>query len=217
MSSSFNIPSFLIRPLRTPLLAIALPIGLGMLSGLQTADVVRNPASWYNRQYAPPFQPPREAFGIVWPALYAGMGYASHLAIKAHDTSLSPVARRLAYSGLGLYYAQLAMNLAWTPLFFGMRKLNPLVHKTQKFLALVDIVALTGTTVAMTVCDGDVAKPASEMADVHRNLAVLQRDLHEATNGATTWFLAPYVAWLSYATYLNAGYWWLNRNRPDTY
>lgn len=26
-----------------------------------------------------------------------------------------------------------------------------------------------------------------------------------------TWFLAPYCAWLGYATYLNAGYVWLNK------
>jgi tryptophan-rich sensory protein len=24
------------------------------------------------------------------------------------------------------------------------------------------------------------------------------------------WMLAPYLAWVSYATYLNAGFWWLN-------
>lgn len=39
--------------------------------------------------------------------------------------SFHRMVRRLAYSGLGLYYAQLAMNLAWTPLFFGMRKVSP--------------------------------------------------------------------------------------------
>ncbi len=25
------------------------------------------------------------------------------------------------------------------------------------------------------------------------------------------WLLGPYLAWVSYATYLNAGFWWLNR------
>lgn len=25
------------------------------------------------------------------------------------------------------------------------------------------------------------------------------------------WLLLPYLAWVSYATYLNAGFWWLNR------
>jgi tryptophan-rich sensory protein len=28
---------------------------------------------------------------------------------------------------------------------------------------------------------------------------------------AATWLFAPYLAWVSFATYLNAGYWWLNR------
>jgi hypothetical protein len=49
---------------------------------------------------------------------------------------------RAADLALQLYYAQLALNLAWSPLFFGAR---------QKTAALVNIVALTGTTVAMTV------------------------------------------------------------------
>lgn len=26
-----------------------------------------------------------------------------------------------------------------------------------------------------------------------------------------TWLLAPYLVWVIYATYLNAGFWWLNR------
>ena len=26
-----------------------------------------------------------------------------------------------------------------------------------------------------------------------------------------SWLLIPYILWVSYATYLNAGYWWLNR------
>lgn len=28
---------------------------------------------------------------------------------------------------------------------------------------------------------------------------------------AATWLMAPYLLWVSYATYLNAGFWWLNR------
>lgn len=87
----------------------------------------------------------------------------------------------------------------------------------QKFLALVDIVTLTGLTFAMTVRPPSV--PSSSLLSLvgiyNRLLLLRQADLHEATDGATTWFLAPYCIWLSYATYLNAGYWWLNRNRPE--
>jgi len=178
--SFYTIPPFLLRPLRTPLLAIAIPVTLGTLSGYPTARVVKGP--WYAALYDPPFKPPRQAFPIVWPLLYSAMGYASHLAVRAHDTRLTSTRTALAYRGLQLYWAQLALNFAWTGIFFGAKK---------RLLALVNITALTGLTYAMTI------------------------DLHEATDGATTWFLAPYCAWLSYATYLNAGYWWLNRNRPD--
>ncbi|KAG8887315.1 hypothetical protein FRB98_000243 [Tulasnella sp. 332] len=157
--SFYTIPSFLVQPLRTPLLAIAIPVVLGSLSGLPTSKVVKGP--WYKA---------------------LPMGYASHLAIKVHDTSFSPVIKSVAYRGLQIYWAQLALNFAWTGLFFGAKK---------QLVALVDIVTLTGLTYAMTI------------------------DLHEATDGATTWFLAPYCAWLSYATYLNTGYWYLNRNRSD--
>lgn len=31
-------------------------------------------------------------------------------------------------------------------------------------------------------------------------------------NSLAAWLLAPYLAWTGYATYLNAGFWWLNPN-----
>jgi tryptophan-rich sensory protein len=38
----------------------------------------------------------------------------------------------------------------------------------------------------------------------------LQKKLDKVTDGATTLLLLPYCAWLSFATYLNAGIWWNN-------
>lgn len=85
--SFYTLPPFLIQPLRTPLLAIAIPVTLGSLSGLPTFRVVKG--AWYSvstsahlhlsicskyhpiqAMYQPPFTPPRQAFGIVWPILY---------------------------------------------------------------------------------------------------------------------------------------------------
>ncbi|CAE6466891.1 unnamed protein product [Rhizoctonia solani] len=142
-------------------------------------NLPRNPA--VAAQRAPAGSPPRQTFGIVWPILYASMGYASHLAIKSYDTSLSPAIKDAALTGLKMYWVQLGLNLAWTPIFFLWK---------QKGLALIDIAALTSTVVAMT------------------------RTLHEPTEGTSTYLLAPYCAWLSFATYLNGGYWWLNRGTP---
>jgi len=108
------------------------------------------------------------------------MGYSSHLAVNLLDASISPTTREIASTALKVYYGQLALNLAWTPLFFGLK---------QTGAALVDIVALSGSVFYLT------------------------KLLHEPTNGRSTILLAPYCVWLSLATYLNAGIWYLNKNR----
>ncbi|KAG8732821.1 hypothetical protein FRC12_019123 [Ceratobasidium sp. 428] len=171
-----NLPPLLLDLPRNPVIAVGIPIVLGSLAGYPTSKVADGP--WYAAQRAPPAKPPRQAFGIVWPILFASMGYASHLAIKSYDTSLSPAVKDAALTGLKMYWVQLGLNIGWTPLFFLLK---------QKGLALIDIAALTTTVVAMT------------------------RTLHGPTDGNATYLLAPYCAWLTYATYLNGGYWWLNR------
>ncbi|KAI0081723.1 TspO/MBR-like protein [Panus rudis PR-1116 ss-1] len=160
---------------RNPVTAVGLPLTLGLLLGAPTRRVVRG--QWYNGLQQPPGTPPRAAFPIVWSALYIGMGYASHLAVNAYDNAAFGSTANTLNKALILYYAQLSLNFAWTPLFFLKRKVG---------LALIDIMALTGTTTYMTVI------------------------LHRATQGKTTYFLLPYCAWLCYATYLNAGIWGLN-------
>ncbi|TDL29554.1 TspO/MBR-like protein [Rickenella mellea] len=59
----------------------------------------------------------------------------------------------------------------------------------QPGIALLDISFLTGTTYYATAL------------------------LHHATGGKSTYFLVPYCMWLTFATYLNGGIWWLNRGR----
>jgi len=171
------LPPFLVELPRSPYFAVGIPIALGCLSGFPTYSVVTS--SWYNGLKSPPGRPPRQVFPFVWPALYASMGWASHLAVRALDTSLTPSAKQDAEDGLGLYWAQLALNLAWTPIFFGLK---------NRLVGLVDLTALTGAAYYMTW------------------------KLHGPTNGQTTYFLAPYCAWLTFALYLNGGVWYLNRN-----
>ena len=89
-----------------------------------------------------PGPPPGWVFPVVWTSLYAGMGWAAHVAVRALDTSPRIAVRHAASLSLGLWYGQFALNMAWTPLFFGARR-----TKT----ALVDIVALWGTVAALTV------------------------------------------------------------------
>lgn len=53
-------------------------------------------------------------------------------------------------------------------------------------LALIEIVLLLGAIVATTLALARLSKPAA-------------------------WMMSPYIAWVAFATVLNAGFWWLNR------
>lgn len=74
---------------------------------------------WYKSLARPNWEPPKWAFGVVWPLLYLAMGYASHLNVKALDRTPPGFGRTRALRGMKLYYAQLLLNQLWTPLFFG--------------------------------------------------------------------------------------------------
>ncbi|CAA7259829.1 unnamed protein product [Cyclocybe aegerita] len=173
---SVHIPNILLAVPRNPITAVGLPIALGFLSGSPSSKVANS--NWYHNLHAPPGQPPREVFPFAWLLLYLSMGYASHVAVKALDSSVVEGNRNALSAGLALYYAQLGLNCLWSPIFFGQRMTG---------LALVDSVLLTGTTWYMT------------------------KLLDRPTNGEASYYLLPYCAWLAYATYLNAGVWWLNR------
>ncbi|KAL5530690.1 hypothetical protein ACEPAF_6948 [Sanghuangporus sanghuang] len=133
-------PSLLLSVSRNPVTSIGLPLAFGVLSGLPSTTAVQG--QWYKSlEFPPGGRPSNRLFLTVWPFLYAGMGYASHLAVKAYDESLdSPTKEDAAYA-LKLYYIQLGLNFAWSSLFFVAKKPG---------LALIDITALTGTVACLT-------------------------------------------------------------------
>lgn len=104
------------------------------------------------------------------------MGYASYRATVVGLASPVPAIRELAHESQTLYTVQLATNLIWMPLFFGMRR--PLA-------ALADILVLGGLVMGL-------ANNYSQIDDLAGLL------------------LAPYLAWLGFATYLNFGVGYLN-------
>ena len=83
---------------------------LGSLSGYLSQSGFEN--NWYAPLEKPSFQPPSWAFGVTWPILYALMGIA--LAIVLTSPRSKPRSR-----GLVLFFAQLALNYSWSPVFFG--------------------------------------------------------------------------------------------------
>ena len=98
----------------------------GSASGWLSNSGFGNP--WFDGLTKPFFMPPGWAFGVVWPILYLLLGLALAL-ILAEPPSTK---RRNA---LILFFLQLALNFAWSPIFFA-------AHRIQ--LALGVIVAMAG-------------------------------------------------------------------------
>lgn len=67
---------------------------------------------WYVPLEKPSFQPPGWAFGVVWTTLYTFMGIALALILAR------PASRQRSLA-LTLFAAQLLLNWAWSPTFFG--------------------------------------------------------------------------------------------------
>jgi len=105
----------------------------------------------------------------VWSALYMMMAVAAWLVWKrgGFATQRRPLA---------LFLAQLALNAAWTPLFFGLH---------WPVIAFAEIVMLW-LAIAATLA---TFRPVSHTA---------------------AWLLAPYLAWVSFAAFLNFTLWRLN-------
>ena len=105
------------------ILLVAICLGVAAVGGWVTAGSV---ADWYPSLRKPSWNPPAWVFGPVWTALYLSMAIAAWL-----------VWRRAGWPGgaraLGLFAVQLALNAAWSPLFFGLR---------SPAAGLVDIAAL---------------------------------------------------------------------------
>ena len=82
---------------------------LGGLSGWLSNSGYRN--GWFDSLQKPFFMPPGWAFGVVWPILYGLMGIALAMIL-----ALPPSPERK--SALVLFFVQLALNFAWSPIFF---------------------------------------------------------------------------------------------------
>jgi translocator protein len=90
---------------------------------------------YYARLRKPSWAPPPWVFGPAWTLLYTMMGVAAWLVAKRGGPGTRPA--------LALWGAQLALNGAWSPIFFGLRAPGA---------ALVEIgvmwVAIAATTIA---------------------------------------------------------------------
>ena len=102
---------------------IAVCLAIGAVGGLATAEPV---ATWYPTLIKPSFNPPNWVFAPVWTALYILMALAAWLVWRQAGWQRGRPA-------LVLFALQLALNLAWSFLFFRYHQIG---------LALVDIALL---------------------------------------------------------------------------
>jgi tryptophan-rich sensory protein len=83
---------------------------LGLLSTRLSGSGVDD--AWFAGLIKPTFYPPPVVFALVWIVLYLLMGLALAMVAAARGASM----RSAALTAFGV---QLALNLAWSPLFFG--------------------------------------------------------------------------------------------------
>jgi translocator protein len=106
----------------------------------------------------------------VWTALYLIMGYAAWRVWRRAGFGGAPAA-------LALFGSQLALNLAWSYLFFGRQWIGAAFVEIAVLLA-----AIAATALAFA-----------------------------RTDRIAAWLLAPYAAWVAFASVLTGWIWILNR------
>ena len=107
-------------------------LAISVAGGAATASSV---GTWYQTLQKPFFNPPNWLFAPVWTALYIMMAIAGWRVWRAHGL-------RGARAAMALFAVQLALNLAWSFLFFGYRMIGA---------ALIEIILLLMAILVTTV------------------------------------------------------------------
>ncbi|MEO6040660.1 MAG: TspO/MBR family protein [Croceibacterium sp.] len=129
--------------LRWALFAVPLVLLLGYLSGAAAGSSADSP--WFAGLAKPTTFPPPALFGIVWSVLYAMMGLALALICAAWGA-------RYRLPAILAFIVQLALNLAWSPVFFAGHEIS---------LALWILVALDISVIVTIALFGMVRRSAA--------------------------------------------------------
>ncbi|MBI4163987.1 MAG: tryptophan-rich sensory protein [Candidatus Aenigmarchaeota archaeon] len=106
---------------------------IGLIGSVFTIPSI---GSWYTGLQKPGFTPPNWAFAPVWTTLFLLMGISLYFLVEKGI-------RRGVRTGLVIFGAQLALNLIWSILFFGLHNI---------FFALVEIVVLWIVILVTIIC-----------------------------------------------------------------
>jgi translocator protein len=129
--------------LRWALFVVPAVVLLGFLSGAVSGS--NGDSAWYQSLIKPQLQPPGWAFPVAWTTLYVLIGFAFAMILHARGARYRGVA-------ITLFIVQFAINLSWSPLFFGQHKVST---------AFYIILAMIAAAIATTVAFGRVRKAAA--------------------------------------------------------
>jgi translocator protein len=94
------------------------------------------PGEWYRRLDLPSWTPPDWVFPVVWTILYVLIAWAGwRVGLRA------PLGE--AALPLGLWACQIALNVLWTPIFFGLRRPDAAVPVVV--LLWISVAAMVGS------------------------------------------------------------------------
>jgi len=125
------------------LFAVVCVEAAGILGAFFTTPAI---PAWYASLPKPALTPPSWVFGPAWTLLFALMGIAVYMVLS------KGWARREVKTAFGIFSAQLALNVLWSALFFGMR--NPAA-------AFAEIIILWLAILATIVSFSKISKPAA--------------------------------------------------------
>ncbi len=129
--------------LRWAVFTVPLILLLGFASGRAVPSGSEN--GWYMALQKPEITPPGWLFPVAWTTLYILMGFAVAMVLHARGAK----GRGLA---LGVFAVQFVLNLAWTPLFFGMHQVGA---------ALLAIIAMLLLAIVTTLLFGRIRSLAA--------------------------------------------------------
>ena len=108
---------------------IVLVLGGGTAIGMATG-----PDAWFAGLAKPSFNPPSWVFAPVWTTLYVMIGVAGWLVWTNYRSS----------AAMKLWWSQLVLNFAWSPIFFGLHRIDLALAVIVLLLAVIwAFVALT--------------------------------------------------------------------------
>ena len=127
---------------RYALVTVPLTVLLGFAVGALSNSGDAN--RWYAALQKPWFQPPTLAFPVAWTILYAMLGFALAIVLSARGSQLRVYA-------VALFAIAFAINLCWSPVFFGMH---------QPTLGFAVLIGMLAAAIAATVAFWRVRRAA---------------------------------------------------------